>query len=104
MDFLFLEMMLWGSARGFHWFNLGMAPLSGMASRDMAPLWFRFSDLVVHVGNHFYNFQGLRAYKEKFNPEWQPKYLAAKGGLSLPRTLTDIGVLISGGIKGILSK
>ena len=104
MDFLFVEMMLWGSAQGFHWFNLGMAPLSGMESKDMAPFWHRFSDFVVHIGDHFYNFQGLRAYKEKFNPVWQPKYLAVRGGLSLPRTLTDIGALISGGLRGILLK
>lgn len=104
MDFLFVEMMLWGRARGFHWFNLGMAPLSGMETRAMNPFWHHFSDLVIHIGDHFYNFQGLRAYKEKFNPIWRPRYLAARGGLSLPRTLTDIGALISGGLKGILLK
>ncbi|WP_162459206.1 bifunctional lysylphosphatidylglycerol flippase/synthetase MprF [Desulfosarcina ovata] len=104
MDFLFVEMMLWGRARGFHWFNLGLAPLNGMETKDMAPFWHRFSDFVMHIGDHFYNFQGLRAYKEKFNPVWRPKYLAARGGLSLPRTLTDIGALISGGLKGMLLK
>ena len=66
----------------------------GIAS---APLWFVSED-------HFYNFQGLRAYKEKFDPQWRAKYLAAPGGLSLPRTLADIGALISGGLKGILLK
>jgi phosphatidylglycerol lysyltransferase len=104
MDYIFIEMMLWGRARGFHWFNLGMAPLSGMGTRDMAPLWHRFGNLVVHVGDHFYNFQGLRNFKQKFDPVWQPKYLAAPGGLSLPGTLADIGALISGGFKGILFK
>jgi phosphatidylglycerol lysyltransferase len=104
MDYLFIEIMLWGHARGYHWFNLGMAPLSGMKAGDMAPLWHRVGDLVVHLGGHFYNFQGLRNYKQKFDPVWQPKYLAAPGGLSLPRTLADIGTLISGGLKGILLK
>lgn len=104
MDYIFIEMMLWGRDQGYHWFNLGMASLSGMEARNMAPLWHRFSNLVVHVGGHFYNFQGLRTYKEKFEPVWQPKYLAAPGGLSLPRTLADIAALISGGLKGILFK
>jgi phosphatidylglycerol lysyltransferase len=58
----------------------------------------------VRFGDHFYNFQGLRAYKEKFNPVWQSRYLAAPGGLTLPRTLADIGALISGGLKGLLFK
>jgi phosphatidylglycerol lysyltransferase len=104
MDFLFIELMLWGAVRGFGWFNLGMAPLSGMETHEMAPLWHRLSGLVVRFGDHFYNFQGLRAYKEKFDPVWQPRYLAVPGGLSLPRTLADIGALISGGLKGILFK
>jgi phosphatidylglycerol lysyltransferase len=44
-----------------------------------------------------YNFQGLRAYKEKFNPVWQPRYLAYPGGLRLPRVLADVSALIAGG-------
>ena len=104
MDYLFIELMLWGSAQGYRWFNLGMAPLSGMETHELAPLWHRIGNLVVRFGDHFYNFQGLRAYKDKFDPVWQPKYLAAPGGLSLPRSLADIGALISGGLKGILFK
>jgi phosphatidylglycerol lysyltransferase len=104
MDFLFVELMLWGAAQGFRWFNLGMAPLSGMETHELAPLWHRIGGLVVRFGDHFYNFQGLRAYKGKFDPVWKPRYLAAPAGLSLPRTLADIGALISGGVKGILFK
>lgn len=36
MDFLFLQLMLWGKQEGYRWFNLGMAPLSGMAEQGMA--------------------------------------------------------------------
>jgi phosphatidylglycerol lysyltransferase len=104
MDFLFIELMRLGAAQGYLWFNLGMAPLSGMETGEPAPLWHRIGGLVVRFGDHFYNFQGLRAYKQKFGPVWRPRYLAAPGGLSLPRTLADIGALISGGVKGILFK
>lgn len=104
MDFLFIELMLWGKAQGYRWFNLGMAPLSGMENRDMAPMWHKVGNLVARVGGHFYNFQGLRTYKDKFNPVWRPKYLAAPGGLSLPRTIADISALTSGGVKGVLFK
>lgn len=104
MDFLLIELMLWGATQGYEWFNLGMAPLSGMETFEPAPLWHRIGGLVVRFGDHFYNFHGLRAYKEKFRPVWQSRYLAAPGGLSLPRTLADTGALISGGVKGILFK
>ncbi|NNK01798.1 MAG: bifunctional lysylphosphatidylglycerol flippase/synthetase MprF, partial [Desulfatitalea sp.] len=104
MDYLFIELMIWGAAQGFRWFNLGMAPFSGMAAQKMGPVWHRIGGLVARFGDHFYNFKGLRDYKEKFDPVWQPRYLATPGGLSLPRTLTDIGTLTSGGLKGVLFK
>jgi phosphatidylglycerol lysyltransferase len=104
MEYLFVEMMLWGAAQGYQWFNLGMAPLSGIEQRALAPLWNRFSALVYLHGEHFYNFQGLRQYKEKFDPEWSPRYLVSPGGLALPRVLADVASLISGGLAGVLKK
>lgn len=104
MDFLLVQLMLWGKQQGYQWFNLGMAPLSGLEARPLAPLWSRLGAFVFRHGEHFYNFQGLRDYKEKFDPEWTPKYLASPGGLSIPRILTDIAALIAGGLKGVVAK
>jgi phosphatidylglycerol lysyltransferase len=104
MDYLFLELMLWGQKEGYRWFNLGMAPLSGLENRALAPLWNRLGAFVFRHGEHFYNFQGLREYKEKFGPTWKPKYLASPGGLALPRILINIASLISGGLKGAVTK
>jgi phosphatidylglycerol lysyltransferase len=104
MDYLFAEMMLWGKKEGFKWFNLGMAPLSGLADSELAPLWERTGSFIFRYGEHFYNFQGLRQYKEKFNPAWEPKYLATRGGLVLPRVLANVASLISGGPKGVVTK
>jgi phosphatidylglycerol lysyltransferase len=104
MEYLFIQLMVWGQQEGYRWFNLGMAPLSGLEDRTLAPLWNRLGALVFRHGEHFYNFQGLRQYKEKFNPEWTPKYLASPGGLALPRILTNVATLISGGLKGVLGK
>jgi len=81
-----------------------MAPLSGLESHELAPLWNRLGAFVFSHGEHFYNFQGLRQYKEKFDPEWSPKYLACPGGMALPRILTNLGSLISGGVKGVVAK
>ncbi len=41
------------------------------------------------------NFEGLRAFKSKFKPEWRPKYLAYPGGMALPQILLDATRLIS---------
>lgn len=100
MDYLFAEIMLWGKQQGYKWFNLGMAPLSGLTDNALAPLWHKVGTFVFRHGEHFYNFSGLRHYKQKFNPVWQPRYLACPRGLMLPRILTNLVSLISGGITG----
>jgi phosphatidylglycerol lysyltransferase len=104
MDYLFVELMLWGAREGYTQFNLGMAPLSGLETHPLAPLWHRLGTLIYQQGEHFYNFEGLRAYKNKFDPVWRPKYLAAPGGMGLPTILLDVTALISGGIKGVFGR
>jgi phosphatidylglycerol lysyltransferase len=94
MDYLFVKLLLWGRAEGYRWFNLGMAPLSGIESRQLAPLWNKCAALLFRHGDRFYGFEGLREYKDKFDPVWTPKYLAARGGLALPRILADVTTLI----------
>jgi phosphatidylglycerol lysyltransferase len=104
MEYLFLKLMLSAKDERYQWFNLGMAPLSGLETHALAPLWNRVGNLAFRHGEHFYNFQGLRQYKEKFDPVWKPKYLAFPGGLALPVILTNIATLISGGLKGVITK
>ena len=104
MDYLFTQLMLWGKQQGYRWFDLGMAPLAGMESHDLAPLWNRLASFVARHGEHFYNFQGLRRYKDKFEPVWQPKYLASPGGLALPQIMANLAAVISGGLQGAIIK
>ena len=104
MEYLFICLMLWGKEQGYRWFNLGMAPFSGLENRALAPLWNRLGAFVFRYGEHFYNFQGLRQYKEKFDPEWRPKYLASPGGLALPQVFANLATLISEGTKGVVAK
>jgi phosphatidylglycerol lysyltransferase len=104
MEYIFIHLMLWGKAQGYRWFNVGMAPLSGFERRALAPLWSRVGALVYRHAEHFYNFRGLRQYKEKFDPVWEPKYLASPGGLALPRILLNTATLISRGLGGVVSK
>lgn len=104
MDFLFAELMLWGKEENYQWFSLGMAPLAGLERRPLAPLWHKIGSAVFDMGDQIYNFEGLYEYKAKFAPQWQPRYLAAPAGLSLPFILMVITRLISGGWQGIFTK
>jgi phosphatidylglycerol lysyltransferase len=104
MDYLFIELMLWAKAQGYRWFNLGMAPLAGLERHPLAPAWHRVGNFVFRHGEHFYNFEGLRRYKAKFDPVWEPRYLVAPGGVALPRILVDVSVLIAGGMKELFAR
>jgi phosphatidylglycerol lysyltransferase len=104
MDYLFIELMLWGQRGGFRHFNLGMAPLSGLEAHPLAPAWHRVGNFIFRHGEHFYNFEGLRRYKAKFDPAWEPRYLVARGGIALPRVLIDVSTLIAGGMKELFAR
>lgn len=97
MDALFAQLMVWAGERGYAWFNLGMAPLAGLPMTPSSRAWMRAGHFVYRHGEAFYNFQGVRAYKSKFDPVWRPRYLAYPGGLALPRVVTDVASLIAGG-------
>ena len=102
MEYLFVNTMLWGKQNGYQWFGLGMAPLSGMPDHQLASKWVRAGAFIYSHGEHFYNFNGLRAYKDKFDPVWEPRYLASPGGLALPQILTQVSTLVSGGLRRIV--
>lgn len=101
MDGLIGQLLLWGKAQGYRRFNLGMAPLSGLELAPTSPLWTHLGRFLYQHGETFYNFEGLRAYKEKFHPVWEPRYLAYPGGLVLPEVLVNIAALSAGGVTRI---
>ncbi len=104
MEALMLNLMLWGKAEGYARFNLGMAPLSGLEPSPVAPVWTRIGNFLFQRGEVLYNFQGLRTYKEKFHPSWEPRYLAYPGGLALARITADVSALIAGGYRKIFRR
>jgi phosphatidylglycerol lysyltransferase len=104
MDFLLTSVLLWGQAQGFRVFNLGMAPMSGLNRHRLAPLWQRAGSYVFSRFGALYNFQGLRAFKQKFMPRWEARYLISPGGASLARVLIHVTALVSGGLLGAIRK
>ena len=104
MDFLFTQLMLHYKDQGVQRFALGMAPMAGMATHELAPRWHRFGSWLFHSGESFYNFRGLRSFKDKFHPVWEPRYLAAPQGVATLLSLADVTALIAGGLRGVFSK
>lgn len=102
MEFLFVALIEHYKAQGAEEFSLGMAPLSGLSERRTARLWSRFGALMFRHGGAFYNFEGLRAFKAKFAPEWRARYIALPMGVSPMVAMADVALLISGGPRGLL--
>lgn len=104
MDLLFVKIMETLKADGFRSLNLGMAPLAGLSGHRRAPAWNHLARQIFEHGERFYNFRGVRAFKEKFDPDWQPRYLVVTGqGLPI-LSLVDVTLLIGGGLKGLMRR
>jgi phosphatidylglycerol lysyltransferase len=101
MDFLFVELLLWGQRQGYEAFSFGSAPLAGLEGRRLSPLMSRVGRLVFERGEEFYNFQGVRRYKAKYDPAWEPRYIAAPHKWSIPLLMADASLLTSGGMAGL---
>ena len=96
MEYLFTKLALHLKQTGYTTFSLGMAPLSGLTPSPLARRWHRVAHLVWRYGGRVYNFQGLRTFKSKFGPVWEPRYLAASGSMGSFLALADIAVLAGG--------
>lgn len=104
MEFLMLGLILHFKERGYDQFSLGMVPLSGLHPRRGAPITQRLGAVLFRRGEQFYNFQGLRRFKEKFDPDWEPRYLAVPAGIDPLLAIADTAALIAGGFTGLVKR
>lgn len=74
MDFLFINLFEYMKQNGICYFDLGMAPLANVGHSRKSFTQERIANLVYEFGSHFYSFQGLREYKEKYASNWVPRY------------------------------
>lgn len=95
MDFLFVRLIQHAQAAGYRWFTLGIAPLSGVDGRKLAPTWARGAAFLFRHGEIFYGFEGLRSYKAKFATGWEPRYIAGPRGMSFARGIAAIHHIVS---------
>ncbi|MDZ5601301.1 bifunctional lysylphosphatidylglycerol flippase/synthetase MprF [Pseudomonas sp. RP23018S] len=104
MEFMMVGLILHYKSHDYGRFSLGMVPLSGLQPRRGAPLTQRLGSLVFQRGEQLYNFQGLRRFKDKFQPDWEPRYMAVPAGLDPLVALADTAALIAGGLTGLVKR
>jgi phosphatidylglycerol lysyltransferase len=97
MEFLFTRLILTLKELALETLSLGMAPLSGLQPAPLSSRWHLLGSLIWRHGDRFYNFQGLRVFKGKFHPVWEPRYLAASGTVGPFVALADAAALIKVG-------
>ncbi|WP_095146767.1 bifunctional lysylphosphatidylglycerol flippase/synthetase MprF [Pseudomonas sp. Irchel s3b6] len=104
MEFMMVGLIQYYKSHGYARFSLGMVPLSGLQPRRGAPLTQRLGSMVFRRGEQLYNFQGLRRFKDKFQPDWEPRYMAVPAGLDPLVALADTAALIAGGLTGLVKR
>ena len=82
MDQLLVALIERFRAAGYQGLNLGLAPLAGAGNQPGLP--GRAIRLLYAHGGAAFNFTGLRAYKDKWHPQWQPRYLVYHSDTDLP--------------------
>ena len=94
MDATFIHLFRWAKEKGYHYFNIGIAPLSNVGYAQQAFLSERIAATIVNNIRYIYSFKGLRKFKNKYHPIWEGKYLAYRKNRPLPGTMLIVAHLI----------
>lgn len=86
---------------GAAWLSLGLAPLAGLDPRHGSPIE-RGLAVGARLIRGSYDVSGLAFFKAKFDPLWQPRYLAVASRTHLPAVLLALLRLHLGGSGGLL--
>ncbi len=84
MDFLFISMFQHYKEKGYDTFNIGLSVLAGVGDTQESRRLEKVLGYLQEHLNRFYNFQGLYAYKDKFHPRWEARYLIYPSWTALP--------------------
>jgi phosphatidylglycerol lysyltransferase len=93
-DYLTMEAMVWSKQKGMRWFHLGHASLPVQAEGALAPFARWMPGLLSPHSKDDHSLESRRK-RDRFNPEWMPRYLAAPSEVPLSVAFANIHALIS---------
>ncbi len=96
MEFLFVRLLQWAKEKGYDTFSLGLSAIVGVGEKPDDPRVEQALHTISEYVSRFYNFKGLHTFKEKFHPQWEPRYLVYPGPSSLPLLLSTLLKVHSG--------
>jgi lysylphosphatidylglycerol synthetase-like protein (DUF2156 family) len=90
MDYLFVRMAALFREEGLAAMSLGFAPLANVDEGGIKGQVLRW---LYEYGERFFNFKGLRAFKAKWGPEWEPRYLVYRADGDLPAVALAVALV-----------
>jgi len=85
MDLLIVKAAQHYKELGFQGLNLGLAPLAGVGTESDAGVPERVLHILYSHFNRLYSFTGVRVFKAKYRPRWEPRYLIYTSAAGLPK-------------------
>lgn len=104
MPAMLVDLIHWARDEGYDSVSLGMSPLSGVNPLGEGGRMQMLRRWLTRFSGRFYNFDGLREFKQSFDPDWEPRYLASSPGIARSLVLAHLAALTSGGIAGMFRK
>jgi phosphatidylglycerol lysyltransferase len=90
MEFLFARLLQYAKENGYSTFSLGLSAIVGVGEKPDDPRVEKALHTLSEYASRYFNFKGLHNFKEKFHPDWQPRYLIYPGAASLPQILSTL--------------
>jgi phosphatidylglycerol lysyltransferase len=88
MEYLITSSLLKFQEEGFEMASLGMAPLANISDGENDfPLLAKAISLVYEKMSSIYAYKSLQAFKAKFEPDWEDRYLVYSSNLAVPQVL-----------------
>jgi phosphatidylglycerol lysyltransferase len=106
MEFLIAEAVAWAKAHGYRQMSLGLAPLAGLVratpSSPSSSFVERSAAYLHQRGVLLGQYRSLYAFKAKFQPRWEERYLIVSERQSLPQVLLALARVHGCGIRYML--
>ncbi len=117
MELLIASSIEWAKARGYGKMSLGLAPLAGLGGEALAATrdatgceqsvksssrLERSAAFLHRRGIVLDTYRSLYAFKAKFQPAWEPRYLIVSEGQALPRILLALAWVHGTGWRSML--
>jgi phosphatidylglycerol lysyltransferase len=83
-DLIHVRLIEYFRERGLPEMTLGLAPLSGIDDASSRSPKARALQVLYRSCGWLFRYEGLRDYKQKFHPRWEPRYLVYRSELELP--------------------